>query len=118
MYPPSGCWNQVALTMSELDLITSENSATSNEGSSMYPKDDSTRSQDSMDVNGGVKLNCDYLPNNNMCDDVVSSVCASSEICGGGLLQGVLSPSSSAANMDSSLESQDSQDGRILYYIF
>lgn len=96
--------------MSELDLITSENSATSNEGSSMYPQDDSTRSQDSMDVNGGVKLNCDYLPNNNMCDDVVSSVCASSEICGGGLLQGVLSPSSSAANMDSSLESQDSQD--------
>lgn len=87
----------------------------------MYPQDDSTRSQDSMDVNGQVKMNCDYLPNNNMCDDVVSSVCASSEICGGASsLQNELSPSSSGANMDSSLESaqdsQDSQDGRISFH--
>ncbi|KAL3276889.1 hypothetical protein HHI36_012260 [Cryptolaemus montrouzieri] len=105
--------------MSELDLIVSDNSATSNEGSVSYPQDDSTRSQDSMDMNGEVKqMDCDYLPNNNMCEDVVSSFCASRELCGGmsdiRTAQTELSPSSSAANMDSSVESaldsQDSQD--------
>ncbi|KAK9874860.1 hypothetical protein WA026_005676 [Henosepilachna vigintioctopunctata] len=99
--------------MCDLDPMVSENSATSNDGSSLCPQDYSALSRDSMDMNGEVKqMDCDYLPNNNMCDDVVSSFCASSEMCASDL-HTELSPTYSAANRESSVESaRDSQDSQ------